>query len=279
MKKILLIMLFSFTSITISQNDYEINTYLMNSTFRIEGSGKIGTIFLLGAPIGNNQDSVYLVLITANHVLEDIKTDSCKIHLRIEKNNNYEKSIINFRIRNNGKPLWVKHPEVDVAAISFDVPESDRPKGVIITPLTTEFLATDTVIKDYEIHPGDELFCLGFPLNAEANSAGFPILRSGKISSYPIIPAKDIKQFLFDFPVFKGNSGGPVYCSYKNRVCNGSVLMGTTINYIIGLVSQETILNETIRSLAEISIKQHNLGLAVVIPAVFIKETIELLEK
>ena len=30
---------------------------------------------------------------------------------------------------------------------------------------------------------GDELLCLGYPLGAEANDAGFPILRSGKIAS------------------------------------------------------------------------------------------------
>jgi hypothetical protein len=37
---------------------------------------------------------------------------------------------------------------------------------------------------------------------------GFPILRAGRIASYPILPTADTKTILLDFPVLPGNSGG-----------------------------------------------------------------------
>jgi hypothetical protein len=69
-------------------------------------------------------------------------------------------------------------------------------------------LATDELLRKYELHPGDELFCLGYPLFTSADH-GFPILRSGKIASYPLVPAKQHKNWLFDFRVFKGKAVDP----------------------------------------------------------------------
>ena len=96
-----------------------------------------------------------------------------------------------------------------------------------IDPITTRLLADYDVFTKFEIHPGDELFCLGFPLAQGSNDAGFPILRSGKIASFPVIPAKIVKTFLFDFEVFSGNSGGPVYFAQSGRTYRGALRSGT----------------------------------------------------
>jgi len=77
--------------------------------------------------------------------------------------------------------------------------------------VSVDLLATDEVFIRYEIHTGDELLSLGYPFGLPANSAGFPILRSGKIASYPLIPAKKHRTFLYDVQAQSGNSGGPVY--------------------------------------------------------------------
>ncbi|MBP8305097.1 MAG: hypothetical protein KBE04_13335 [Phycisphaerae bacterium] len=149
-------------------------------------------------------------------------------------------------------------------------------------------LATDDRIAEWEIHPGDELLCLGFPYGLEANPAGFPILRSGKIASFPIIPSKETKSFLYDFEVFWGNSGGPVYFVDRDRHFGGTLHTGRTVYSIIGLVSQEqygidrrvTPLEETrARKRIEVEETRERLGLAIVIPSYFIKEAIGLLEK
>ena len=150
------------------------------------------------------------------------------------------------------------------------------PKDNNIPLLPTSFLADDSLITKYEIHPGDELLCLGFPYGAEANEAGFPILRSGKIASYPITPTKEVKSFLYDFQIFGGNSGGPVYFIGYNRIISGKVQFGE-VRFIIGLVSEELVIEEQVKSIDEISLKKHPLSLANVIPAIFIRETINLL--
>ncbi len=55
------------------------------------------------------------------------------------------------------------------------------------------------------------MLALGYPWGMSANTAGFPILRAGKVASYPIAPTREFPTFLLDFSVFPGNSGGPVF--------------------------------------------------------------------
>lgn len=127
------------------------------------------------------------------------------------------------------------------------------------------------------MHPGDVLSCLGYPYGAEANESGFPILRSGQIASYPLTPTTKIQTFLFDFRVFGGNSGGPVYFVSSNRTYGGTTKLGETIQVLAGLVSQEKLVEEEIRSLTETRRSKQPLSLAVVVHAALIREAIELL--
>jgi hypothetical protein len=146
-------------------------------------------------------------------------------------------------IRKGGTPLWKKHPEADVAVMYVRLP------SVAVTKiLNMSFLVTDDKLEEYEIGPGDVLSCLGYPLGAEANEAGFPILRSGQIASYPLRPTKKIKTFLYDFRVFSGNSGAPVYFASGSRFYKQGLLVGK-IQFIAGMVTEEVVYEEEIRSL------------------------------
>src|SRR5581483_6662713 len=73
------------------------------------------------------------------------------------------------------------------------------------------WLAADDTFAKYSVTPGDEMMALGFPEGLSANAAGFPILRAGRVASYPLGPSSAFPTFLLDFRVFPGNSGGPVY--------------------------------------------------------------------
>lgn len=260
-----------FSIMIYAGKSYELNTILMRSTFKLSGKYKSGTCFILGKPMKEETGKAYYVLITAAHVLESIEENMAILNLRTRKNNRYEKLPIVILIRKNGTPLWVKHPSADIAAMYVTLP-----KEADIHLISTNFIASDKKLKKFEIHPGDELFCLGFPLGAEANKAGFPILRSGKIASYPIIPTKETKRVLFDFEVFEGNSGGPVYFVESNRNYKSEIHIGT-IRFIFGLVSQQKYMEEKISSLREIRKEKYPLGLAVVIHASLIKETLNML--
>ncbi len=137
-------------------------------------------------------------------------------------------------------------------------------------------MTSDFQGEKFHVHPGDQLFVLGFPYGDEANDAGFPILRSGRIASYPLTPTNLHKTFLLDFEIFKGNSGGPVLFYSETRVYGGSTHIGS-VQFIMGVVSQERELTEKVESLSETVVRKHKLGLAVISQANFVSELINML--
>ena len=174
-------------------------------------------------------------------------------------------------IRANKKPLWIRHPDVDVAAMRVALPEDAD-----IRLVSTMLLATDETLKEFQVHPGDQVMVLGFPYGMEANEAGFPILRSARIASYPLIPTAKTKTFLLDFEVFPGNSGGPVLFYAENRVYGGSTHIGS-VQFIVGVVSQEKGITEKMESLTETIIRKHKLAIAIVVHAAFVGNLLKML--
>lgn len=249
---------------------FEINTTLMHCTYQIFGPSDepneltAGTVFVMGVPEVNQPGTGQSVLVTASHVLEEIKGEEATMYLREKMpDGKYVRRTHTLQIRRGHAPLWVRHPEVDVALMNVDLPDFVSKQAEEIPFLSTNLLADDAVMEELEIHPGDELLSLGYPLGLGANDAGFPILRRGTIASYPLIPASETKSFLFDFEVFPGNSGGPVYFVDQDRIYGGALHFGQTVFFVAGVI-----------------IEQHEqLRLAIVAPAQFIKETLLLLEK
>lgn len=172
--------LFTFiTALGAEEDKIEINTILMHKTFKIEwpshelGKENKGTVFLFN-PLEREP-----VLVTAAHVFENMAGDTAKLHLRKKvSEGKYEKKIVDLQIQKNNQPLCTCHPDVDIAVMPVTL-SSYIPGGKNI--LEEELLATDELLRLWEIHPGDELFCLGYPCGMEAYTMGFPILRSGKI--------------------------------------------------------------------------------------------------
>ncbi len=246
-------------------DNFELNAALFESTFKIEqpigpNQSLVGTTFVLARPYSNDPNRGRFVLVTAKHVLEDMKGDDAVWHLRLkDASGQWQRCPVVLKIRCNGTANWVAHPTADVAAMYVPLLP-----GVINFLLPTPLIATDSTFEQFEIHPGDELNCLGYPMGRESNAAGFPILRSGKIASYPLYPTKQHPTFLYDFEVFGGNSGGPVFMVECNRNFNGGTHIGK-IQFVAGLVSQQHVcVNE-------------RLALSVVVAAPFILETINML--
>jgi hypothetical protein len=110
------------------------------------------------------------------------------------------------------------------------------------------------------------MMALGFPRGLAANQAGFPILRSGRVASYPVAPAKIFPTFLLDFSVFPGNSGGPVFMSDQGRRANpvSTAAAGAgDPEFIAGLLTQQVELNH------------ERLEIGIVTHAKFIRETLD----
>ena len=211
---------------------------LMRSTFKLTGTGSVGTAFILGRPDPSDEDGAFYVLITAAHVLNDIKDEHATLHLRTHKDGLYERRPSSIRIRNGKVPVWKSNKELDLAAMHIPIPEDAD-----ILLAGTELLGTDDTIRELELSVGDEVFVLGYPYGAEANGAGFPILRSGKIASFPLVPTAETKTFLLDFEVFAGNSGGPVFINQGVRKVKGNLMSGTFVS-VLGLESREKVYKE-----------------------------------
>jgi hypothetical protein len=251
----------------------------MRSTFRIGGPAKqpgktsTGTVFIMTHPIkGTNWN----VMVTANHVLEEIQGDSATLCLaQKQPDGSFTKVNHPIQIREHGTNLWTRHPNADVATMVVSLPKSFL--DTLDAVAGTDLLAGDEAMQTQDLCPGEELYCLGFPLGLESNPAGFPILRSGRISSFPVYPSKRAPQILLDARVFGGNSGGPVFFDLEGRRKFGTGSSSLDWRGIAGVLSQDISHVQQIDDYFESSTRRDPLGIAVVVPAQFIKETIELM--
>jgi S1-C subfamily serine protease len=214
------------------------------------GLRTVGTGFLISDPAPDGRPRV--VLVTANHVFERMKGDEATIGYRVQRpDGSWSFDPQKITIRSGGKALWFHHPTRDVAAIAITAPSAFAQAAI---PLN--WLAGDQSLDRAHLAPGDEMMTLGYPQGLSANTAGFPILRAGRIASYPIGPSKAFPTFLLDFRVFPGNSGGPVYLDPTASAASSEAPM------IAGMLTQQ------------VEVDSENLGIGIVTQAQFIRETV-----
>ena len=231
---------------------------LIHATVQLEqpladGTRTVGTGFLIAAPRPDGTPRT--VLVTAAHVFERMPSEKARIGYRVPNADgswSYTPQTLTIRTE-TGEKLWTKHPTRDVAAISITAPEAFAKAAI---PLN--WLAQDDTFAKEQVTAGDEMMALGFPRGLAANQAGFPILRSGKVASWPVAPANIYPTFLLDFSVFPGNSGGPVFMSSPGGTAQRQ--------FIAGLLTQQVELN---KERLEIGIDTH---------AKYIREAIALLD-
>lgn len=251
-----------------SQNsaaDEDLNTQLMRATFKIMHEKSTATGFILKK---NNEEKH--ILITATHVLNNTPGDETTVIFRTKKaEGEYIKDPVKVTIRKDGKPLWAKHPTEDVAVLWVT-----PPKNSDLSNLSTDLLASDALLQKHKIHVGDLIANLGYPHRAEANSAGFPILRNGSIATYPLYPTAKTRTFLMSGNIFEGDSGGPVFLYKPSRTESDK----DETRLILGLVTAQHFLDEDIKLIYGTSKIRHRLGLAIIIHASLINETIDLLK-
>jgi S1-C subfamily serine protease len=243
----------------------DLSVQLMNATVQLEqplgdGTRTVGTGFLISetGPDGTPRT----LLVTANHVFSGMPGQTARIGYRIANpDGSWSYSPQPLRIRDDkGRELWTHHPSRDVAAIAITAPPEFAKAAI-----PEDYLATDETFQKNQVNAGDELMALGFPRGLAANQAGFPILRSGRIASYPVAPAKIFPTFLLDFSVFPGNSGGPVFMSRRQPAgAFAAVDAGQNAGFIAGLLTQQVELNN------------ERLEIGIVTQAKYIRETLAL---
>ncbi|MAG94029.1 MAG: hypothetical protein CMJ48_09795 [Planctomycetaceae bacterium] len=241
----------------------------LRGSFRLTDGRSTGTCFVVTRK-SSDSDKLRTVLVTAAHVLQGFKQDSCQLVLREKRNDGtYARKEVSVTIRKEGQPTWRKHPDLDIAVLPIDLPE-----GVDVAPSAFEQLADEATLKSRGIHVGQNCFIPCFPAQLEANKTGWPILRRGSIATHPLLPVSAAKTFLLDYTVFGGDSGAPVVTrpltvKGKDAGSDGSVVVGIVIG-------QHRQTDKSVMPFEE-RIVHHSLGLAICVQAYFVRETIELL--
>ncbi|EJL29217.1 Trypsin [Caulobacter sp. AP07] len=244
---------------------WDLSVDLIQATVQLEqslgdGSRTVGTGFLIEDPTPDGRPRT--ILVTAAHVFDKMPSASAKIGYRIQSADGvWRYDPLSLKIRDGDHPLWVKHPTRDVAAIVVEAPPEFAKAAI---PLA--WLAQDDTFNKYGLGPGDEMMALGFPRGLSANPAGFPILRSGRVASYPLAPASVFPTFLMDFSVFPGNSGGPVFMAQGARRRPGST-ESQEVQFVAGMLTQQ------------VELSGERLEIGIVTHAKYIREAVALIDK
>ncbi len=190
--------------------DADVTVALIKATVQIDqpindAKRMVGTGFLINVP--KKDGTMETVLVTAAHVFEKMPAPEVRVGWRVQNPKGawvYMPS--NIIIRTKDGPAWFQHPSQDIAVIPVSVPAGAREA---VLPET--LLADDSTFAADHVTAGDEMMTLGYPHGLSANVAGFPILRAGKLASYPVAPSAAFPTFLIDLTAVPGNSGGPVF--------------------------------------------------------------------
>lgn len=220
-----------------------------------DGNKRTGSAFFVSAPDPGGRPRI--VMVTARHLLRSMPGDEARAGLRFERpDGSWRLRWTPVPVRAAGEPRWTEHPVQDVAVMSLRVPPEIARDAI---PL--DWLAETDSFTRYDVGPGDEMVTLGYPGGYSANTLGFPILRAGRIASYPLGPLTQFPTFILDFTVIPGHSGGPVFMPEDARRRSGQAPM--TRPFVAGVLAQSS----------------DRLDVGFVVHAQFVRETIALMDQ
>ena len=257
-QKLILLVLILVTRETFADNPVE---ELLQATFRIADREHSGTCFLIATKETDALNPRRVILATAAHVMEQMSGNECELILRSENEGQvFSRQPLTIVVRNEGKPLWTRHPDIDIATIFVDLPENTAAK-----PLLLDQLADEAHVINKTVRVGRETWTPCYPAKLEANEAGWPVLRKGSIASHPLTPLKSTKTMLIDYRAFGGDSGAPVATIVNEQP--------VVVGIVLGMHRQ------TDRSSLPFEEKTMHtpMGLSIVGQAAFLRETIELM--
>ena len=236
--------------------DADLTVALIKATVQIDqpisdAKRMVGTGFLVSVPTPGGAPQV--VLVTAAHVFEKMPAPEVRIGWRVPSaKGSWAYMPSNITIRTAQGAVYTQHPSQDIAVIPVKVPDSIKDQVI-----PESMLADDSTFDAQHVSAGDEMMTLGYPHGLSANIAGFPILRAGRLASYPVAPSGAYPTFLIDLTAVPGNSGGPVFIKTSSKT--GGFVAGVLIK--------------------QVEDENQRLELGVVTDAVFVRQTIDLMLK
>ncbi len=229
---------------------------MLDATFKLFHPDSTSTCFLVRR---DDADKAHY-LVTAAHTLERTKGETATLVLRKAKpDGSFERVDHKIPVRQENKPLWVRHDKQDVAVLRL---ADALPVPVNALPATA--LADEAKLKALKVGICRSLFVLTYPQRFEANSAGFPVARHGIFASPPLLPSATHPTFHGDFTTFAGDSGGPAFIDG-----------GDAHPVVVGIVIAQSHFEERSKSEYQERVERHPLGLGTILHARFAAEMIE----
>lgn len=230
---------------------------ILSAVVRLTVGGRSMTGFIVA--ISDPEGKPIHLLVTAAHGFLETKEPNCSVIFRVIGENKeikrFEKSI---PIKAEDKPLWVKHPNLDVAILPIELPEN-----AVLKPFSSEQIASSELIEQGKVHVGQDVYIPCYPVKIESNPMGWAVLRKGIISSHPLTPVEKIRAFLVDYSTFGGDSGAPVVA-----LVDGKPIV---VGIVVGMMRQ----TDVTKIPFEERVVHTPIGLAIAVQAHFIHEMIE----
>lgn len=238
----------------------------------------IGTGFIMSVVSKNKPEVSYTYLVTASHIIEKAYNTGLQIVIKI---NTKEGTVKELYLPKEAR--FFEHPNnssspVDVAVIPFPVPNDTDIRHIPIT-----MCLRNEEIEEGKIKIGNDVFIVGLFAPHHGKSKNIPIVRFGNIAlmSNEKVSVKwknaEIDAFLIEARSIGGISGSPVFLRtplHRIDPEDGKLKMQPLINIrLTGLVHGHWSINES--KIDEITEEKNvNMGIAIVIPAFKIFETI-----
>lgn len=154
------------------------------------------------------------VVFTAAHLIETLGKGPLLIGIRLPgRAEEIESALLVFSPpKMTGEEcFYVRHPDHDLVAFALHLPEDFNGCELMASFLDERMLARDGKL----LHSGVEVSFFGYPEVLPGTDGGFPVLRSGRVASYPVGTSQSQGRFLINSDVYPGDSGAPVIISNR----------------------------------------------------------------
>ena len=240
-----------------------------------------GTGFFVSKPFPNDSSRSFIYLVTAKHVIQDVKTNKFfnEIYIRINKKPLNFDTISLKLIMPSGVTFMAEH-DIDLAVI----PLAPDIKKYDYEPVPEELLfKRKSEFDSSYVKVGTNVFYCGLFSPYLGYKSNNPIVRFGRIS---LLPSEDIlwdntdaKQdlFLVETTTYGGNSGSPMFSYNTPFQFNGSINVSSSDVKLAGIIkgySGEKTPVEYIKASMNLMYTS-NIGITAVVPSYILYQMIE----
>lgn len=183
---------------------------MMWSTYPLATQKGAGTGFVINRRDASAPGGVMPVVVTSMHVLKTTGRGPLAMAVRVPgADGTPEVVVVRMQPQRGRERFYARHPQHDVAAFAMEIPAQIA--GLVKMP---SFLDESALADGSDaLRAGAEVFFLGYPDVMPGTEGAFPVLRSGRVASYPVGPQHAKGYFLINADVYPGDSGAPVFAA------------------------------------------------------------------